>query len=367
MSEDLLTAPRPSRQARVHDPGTGSWIPSPALISAKLLELRKRRGLMITTVLLTVGLPVIVLGLRMIFHAIDPKSYSPAGSPGVFAGLTNAMAEFGFIISATVGASAATTDLGDGVFRQLVVTGRSRLALYLARIPAGLSIVMPLLTVGFAIVCLVTSYAGSPQPKTVNVAGASIPLGLSETQLQNWALQHPQQIAFATGGCPSCPGSPSVTKAELETAVRHFYPLYASDEPGALNPPINEMFKIGLWLALDLGIGFVVGLGLGSLIGQRTVATVLMIVLQLVVTPILANVRIAYFLNGQRLIVGVAMDQLRPAWLLSGSPGHGRILFGGRGALGIPPMPTWAMISVIVGWIVVWTAVGAWKMVTRDA
>jgi hypothetical protein len=30
-------------------------------------------------------------------------------------------------------------------------------------------------------------------------------------------------------------------------------------------------------------------------------------------------------------------------------------------------MPTWAMISVIVGWIVGWTGIGAWRMATRDA
>jgi hypothetical protein len=38
-------------------------------------------------------------------------------------------------------------------------------------------------------------------------------------------------------------------------------------------------------------------------------------------------------------------------------------LFGGRGALQIPPTPTWAMIVVIVGWSVI----GAWRMMTRDA
>ena len=47
-------------------------------------------------------------------------------------------------------------------------------------------------------------------------------------------------------------------------------------------------------------------------------------------------------------------------------PGGG-LVFGGRGALSIPPMPTWAMISVIVGWIVVWSVVGALRMMTRDA
>jgi hypothetical protein len=29
--------------------------------------------------------------------------------------------------------------------------------------------------------------------------------------------------------------------------------------------------------------------------------------------------------------------------------------------------PTWAMITVIVGWIVGWSTFGTWRMVTRDA
>ena len=67
------------------------------------------------------------------------------------------------------------------------------------------------------------------------------------------------------------------------------------------------------------------------------------------------------------------MDQLRPAALAAAPPaaaaarGPGQVLFGGRGALDIPPMPTWAMISVIVGWIVGWSVIGAWRMMTRDA
>ena len=95
----------------------------------------------------------------------------------------------------------------------------------------------------------------------------------------------------------------------------------------------------------------------------------MLIGLEIIVTPILAATAIPYFLNGQRLVVGVAMAQLRPAGLASASGFHGpgRALFGGRGALGIPPMPTWAMIAVIVGWIVGWSVIGAWRMTTRDA
>ncbi len=122
-------------------------------------------------------------------------------------------------------------------------------------------------------------------------------------------------------------------------------------------------------LELEVGIGFLVGLGLGSLTGQRTTTTIVLIALEIIVTPLLARVQIPYFIDGQRLVVGIAMDQLRPAALApaSGGGGPGHVLFGGRGALGIPPMPAWAMISVIVGWIVSWSAIGAWRMMTRDA
>ena len=37
-----------------------------------------------------------------------------------------------------------------------------------------------------------------------------------------------------------------------------------------------------------------------------------------IVTPILAAHAIPYFLDGQRLVVGIAMDQLRPAGLAGG-------------------------------------------------
>jgi hypothetical protein len=285
----------------------GEWLPTWALITTKHLELRKRRGLMTALAVLILALPVLLLGFRLLFHLIDPTKYGPAGSPSIFGGVSNVLAEFGFIAAATLGAAAGTTDLSDGMFRHLVITGRSRLSLYLARIPAGLAIILPVVAVAFTMLCLVTSYEGVPGPG---------------------------------------------------------------------NPAINEMFKIGLWLVLDVGIGFLTGLGLGALTGQRTVTLVLLIALEIIVTPILAAHAIPYFLDGQRLVVGIALDQLRPAGLAAGSlaggggpgaaaPGH--VLFGGRGVLGIPPMPTWAMICVIVGWAVGWSGIGAWRMVTRDA
>ena len=70
---------------------------------------------------------------------------------------------FGFIVAATLGCTAGSIDLTEGMFRHLVVTGRSRLALYLARIPAGLAIVVPLVAVGFTIVCVVCVFAAPTQ------------------------------------------------------------------------------------------------------------------------------------------------------------------------------------------------------------
>lgn len=287
-------------------PAAAPWFPTRELVATKHLELRNRRGLMVAVGLLTLSPPVLILGIRLLLHLVDPAHYGPAGDPALFAPITDLMAEFGFIVAAALGASAGSTDLTDGFFRQLVITGRSRLALYLARIPAGLAIVAPLVAVGFTVLCVVTGYAsGAAVPAQVSVHGVVITLAGT------------------------------------------------------------EMAKIGLWLELEIGVGFLVGLGLGSLMGQRTIPTIALIALEIIVTPVLAGHAIPYFLDGQRLVVGVAMDQLRPAALGSGPAGGGPL--SGGGALQIPAMPTWAMIIVIACWIVGWSVIGAWRMMTRDA
>ena len=71
-----------------------------------------------------------------------------------------------------VGCTAGQRDLTEGMFRHLVVTGRSWLALYLARIPAGLAILVPLV----AIVCAVSALAA---PTVIDDSNVNIPAGLS--------------------------------------------------------------------------------------------------------------------------------------------------------------------------------------------
>ncbi len=370
--EPTLSGGRPEtpQTQRRTAPTIGAWLPTCDLITTKHLEIRKRRGLIITIAVLIVAPTVLIYGFRLLFHAVDPHSYGLAGDPGIFSQLSNLMAEFGFIGAAALGAAVGTTELTDGMFRHLVITGRSRLALYLARIPAGLAITIPLVALGFAMNCLVTSYESPPPPRTVALYGLSAPQHLDQAGLQTWLLEHPSLAANNLPG-PAGPGAtPAQIRTEIDANIGNLYSTYATDEIAGSNPADNEMAKIGLWLELEVGIGFLVGLGLGSLTGQRTTTTIVLMALEIIVTPLLARVQIPYFIDGQRLVVGVAMDQLRPAALASGTQGGGgpgQLLFGGHGALGIPPMPTWAMISVIVGWIVAWSVIGAWRMMTRDA
>ena len=205
--------------------------------------------------------------------------------------------------------------------------------------------------------------------------GLNVPEHLDQAGLQTWLLQRPQQDA--TSGLPLGlgPGAATPAPAQIRSAIDRniatFYADYTADELSGSNPADNEMVKIGLWLELDVGIAFLVGLGFGSLTGQRTTTTIVLIALEIIVTPLLARVadpllhrRPAARSSASRW-TSSARRRWRPA--RRGGGGPGQLLFGGRGALGIPPMPTWAMIAVIVGWIVGWSAIGAWRMMTRDA
>jgi hypothetical protein len=125
------------------------------------------------------------------------------------------------------------------------------------------------------------------------------------------------------------------------------------------------MIKSGLWIELEAIIGFVVGLGLGSLTGQRTVAVIAMIVLEVVLTPILSRANIPHFSNLQRSVVGLATAHLAPGGLAVLGGGG-----GGPGGTGNPELlPESRMVAafVIVAWLVGWSVLGAWRMMTRDA
>jgi hypothetical protein len=354
------------------------------MIATRFMELRKRRGLIIALILVNIGIPTIFLAVRLLAHAFDPKSYGPAGGYNIYTGLSaGVLYVFGFIVAATLGCTAGSVDLTEGMFRHLVVTGRSRLALYLARIPAGLALILPLVAVGFTIVCAVCVFAA---PTTFNYDGANMPGGLSRAGFDSWAGNHPNLVIcdfpYDGPGLPNVPCGPNgpvvnappgaqgpavTTPAQLRAAaVQIAKQDYASYSQQFLYPPNSLMVKTGLWIELEAVVGFLVGLGLASLLGQRTVAVILMIVLEIVLTPIFSRAHIPHLLNLQRSVVGVAVAHLAPGGLPvfgggGGGPG------GGQGNPLLIPESTALAVCVVVAWLVVWTALGAWRMTTRDS
>ncbi|MDE3065352.1 MAG: hypothetical protein KGJ36_06750 [Acidobacteriota bacterium] len=363
------------------DDHRGSWLPNGAMIATRFMELRKRRGLMIALAVVNIGIPTIFLAVRLIAHAADPKTYGPAGGYAIYTALVaGLMYVFGFIVAATLGCTAGSVDLSDGMFRHLVITGRSRLALYFARIPAGLAIVVPMVAAGFTIVCAVCAFAA---PTTLDYQGISVPPGLSAPAFANWASQHPEQVICGFparnvpinlpcfidskghvvfpkgpgGAAPTLP-SPAQMRAAARTIAAENFPEYSRT---FLVPSNTLMIQSGLWLELEAIIGFIVGLGLASLLGQRTIAVILMVVLEVILTPIFSRTAIPHLINGQRGIVGLAMAHLEPG-------GLPRIFGGGDGGLrsSLVPESTTVAVCVVVAWLVVWTALGAWRMATRD-
>ena len=129
------------------------------------------------------------------------------------------------------------------------------------------------------------------------------------------------------------------------------------------------MIETGLWVELGAAVIFVLALGLASLMGQRTGPVILLLVFQLILTPIVAAITLPQLQFLRRSVIGFALTRLEPSGLpvvaalpgvsgSAGGPGSGRMLLPGSVA---------DAILVIFAWLVISTILGAWRMMTRDA
>jgi hypothetical protein len=211
-----------------------------------------------------------------------PAHHGPAG------GITNLshgvllLGALGTVAAIIVGASTGSDDLNAGVFRELVVTGRSRWSLFWARIPGGLVFLLPFVAVAYAL-----------------AAGAS--------------------VGFA-GSLPA--------------------------------PSTRLLVESGLFLLGEVAFGFVLALGLASLLGSRAQTIGILLAFRLALTPLLLSIT---FLGASReAIPGAAFDRLSPKAILdSGGPHVGMSLVAAIVVLGL-----WTGIAL---------AVGGWRTATRDA
>ena len=224
-----------------------AWLPGRRQIGAEFMKQARRRGLMISAAVLTVGSVITYFAVEEALHLHSPGRYNPAGTHG----LVNAdliLGELGAVVAVLFGASAGAADVTTGFFRNLVTTGRSRVALFLARIPAGLGLSIAFTMAGYAV-----------------AVAASVLLA----------------------------GSQHAPAARL-------MPI----------PPLHLILAGGGWLIVNTAMAFLLGLGLSSLTGSQPITIAVMLALNLVVMPVAASVSALPAL--QQLLPGVALYQLQP-------------------------------------------------------
>jgi len=136
------------------------------LVSAEILKLRRRRGLMIWSLILTVGCVLVAEVVLVVLHAVNSAHHGPAGGIQNFKGVILLLTGLGSVAAIIIGATAGTQDVANGVFRDLVVTGRRRATLFNVRVPGALCVFLPMLALGFALaVAVAFAFAGSlPTP-----------------------------------------------------------------------------------------------------------------------------------------------------------------------------------------------------------
>jgi ABC-2 family transporter protein len=251
------------------------------LVRAEFLKLRKRRGLVASGLALALLPMLVAYTVLLSLHAANPAKHGPAGGLQNFSDSIDLLSTLSIVAAILIGSTLGAGDLSSGVFRELVVTGRSRLALFAARLPAGLGLLWVFVGAGFAVTA---------------------------------------------------------------TASRLF--------AGSLRAPgATTLVETGAWLALVSALALVLALAVSSVVGSRGTTIGILFAWQIVVTPILLQIK---SLGPSREgLLGAATDRLEPSAVLSDPR---------RVAMSVA-----AAVAVALVWVTAALALGAWRTVTRDA
>jgi ABC-type transport system involved in multi-copper enzyme maturation permease subunit len=244
------------------------------MVGADVLKVRKRRGTLIWVLVLAL-LPVIVLfAVKAIQHSSNAAKYEPAGgTPGFTDGLRLLCLFFGPLAAILIGVEAGTGDASAGVFRDLVVTGRSRLALFGSRVPAALTVCWSVMLVGYGLVLAGSfGFASSlPTPGRALVLNGlgftllstgvvcAVAVGFASlttskpaaiTALIGWQLVASPLIANISS-------LGSARKGVLSQAIAHFSPVHTGGGRGSTVTMSQGTALIALaaWLAVFLALG----------------------------------------------------------------------------------------------------------------
>jgi ABC-type transport system involved in multi-copper enzyme maturation permease subunit len=245
------------------------------MTGADILKLRKKRGILIWALVLAIGPPLIFLTVAAIQHASDPGKYGPAGGLSNFSdGLRVIALFFGPLAALLIGVEAGTGDASAGVFRDLVVTGRSRLSLFASRVPAALVVCFAVMLAAYAVLLVgIFAFASNLATPSVSLvlnglgfmllaAGTLCAVAVGFASLTN---SKPAAIialiAWQIVASPLLAGIKSLgsmRKGLLSQAIAHFSPVHIGEGGHGAAVTLSgglAFIVIVAWLVVFLGLG----------------------------------------------------------------------------------------------------------------
>ncbi len=253
------------------------------MAGADLLKIRKKRSTLIWALVLALLPVVIFYAVNAAEHASNASHEAAGGIDSFHTGLRLLGGVFfGPLVAILIGVEAGTTDQSNGVFRDLVVTGRSRLMLFATRVPAALALCWSVILAAFVLI-LVGTFA------------------------------------------------------------------FASDLPTPSGSAILE----GLgFLLLATGVLCAVAVGFASLVNSKPGAIIALIAWQVIASPLISS--ISSLGSGREAVLTQAIAHFGPAGVRD------------MRATEIASS-TGTAVVVIVVWLLVFLALGAWRTATMDA
>jgi hypothetical protein len=242
------------------------------MVAAETLVVGRKRATIVWATALALGSLILLYGIGAIEHASDPAKHAAAGGVKGFA---NGIQLLGFFIgplaAILIGVEGGAADHAAGVFRELVVTGRSRAALFAARIPGALGVCAVIVTIGYGLVLLgtVAFAAGTRVPSAgvlaeglgwcllVNLTVCAVAVGLASV-----ILSRPATITVLIGfqliAGPlllNAKGLGAARRVLLEASVLHFSPA----DLGGPTPIAESSAVAGLvmlaWVLVSAALG----------------------------------------------------------------------------------------------------------------
>lgn len=173
-----------------------------SMVGAEVLKLRRRRGLMIWALVLTLGVVVAYFAGLEIRHVADPAAHPPAGGTRSLYHLMDNYSLVAALAGILIGATAGTADRDSGVLRDLVTTGRSRVALFFVRVPGVLLVLVPEVLTA----CVLAGVCGRVLAGPLPVPGVTV-----IAQYMGWIITVASLDAILALGLATLSGSRGIT------------------------------------------------------------------------------------------------------------------------------------------------------------